>query len=73
MVGVDPHKKKHAAVFMIQDFMTHSELKLDNSREVFETILERARTEMLKTGCRGVIFAIETVRIARILQPCNYS
>ncbi len=60
VVGVDPHKKKHAAVFMTQDFMTHSKLKFDNSREGFETVLERARPEMLKTECRGVIFAIET-------------
>ena len=60
VVGVDPHKKKHAAVFMTQDFMTNSKLKFDNSREGFETVLERARTEMLKTECRGVIFAIET-------------
>jgi transposase len=35
-------------------------LKFDNSREGFEMVLERARTEMSKTGCRGVIFAIET-------------
>ncbi len=26
VVGVDPHKKKHAAVFMTQDFMTRSKL-----------------------------------------------
>ncbi|MFC1976873.1 hypothetical protein ACFLWS_01185 [Chloroflexota bacterium] len=44
MVGVDTHKKKHAAVFVTQDFMTRSKLKFDNSREGFETILERART-----------------------------
>ncbi len=47
VVGVDPHKKKHAAVFMTQDFMTRSKLKFDNSREGFEKVLERARTEML--------------------------
>ena len=60
VVGVDPHKKKHAAVFVTQDFMTHSKLKFDNSRGGFEAVLERARTEMLKTECCGVIFAIET-------------
>jgi transposase len=60
VVGVDPHKKKHAAVFMTQDFMIRSKLKFDNSREGFEKVLERVRTEVLKTGCRGVIFAIET-------------
>ncbi|MFC1948337.1 IS110 family transposase [Chloroflexota bacterium] len=60
VVGVDPHKKKHEAVFMTQDFIIHSKMKFDNSREGFEKVLERVRAEMLKTGCRGVIFAIET-------------
>jgi len=60
VVGVDPHKKKHAAVFMTQDFTTHSKFKFDNSREGFEMVLERVKNEMLKTGCRGAIFAIET-------------
>jgi transposase len=60
VIGIDPHKKKHAAVVMTQDFMTHSKFKFDNSREGFETALERARTVMLKTACRGIIFAIET-------------
>jgi len=60
VVGTDPHKKKPAAVFLTQNFMTCSKVKFDNSREGFEKVLERARTEMLKTGCRGVIYAIET-------------
>ncbi len=60
VVGVDPHKKKHAAVFMTQDFTTHSKFKFDNSREGFEMVLERVKNEMLRTGCRGAIFAIET-------------
>ncbi len=49
VVGVDPHKKKHAAVFMTQDFMVSGKLKFDNSREGFEKVLERVRSEMLKT------------------------
>ena len=60
VVGVDPHKKKHAAIFMTQDLTTRSKLKFGNSREGFEKVLERARIEMLKNECRGVIFAIET-------------
>jgi transposase len=60
VIGVDPHKKKHAAVVITQDFTTHSKFKFDNSREGFEMVLERAKALMLKTGCRGVIFAIET-------------
>jgi len=60
VVGVDPHKKKRAAVAMTQDFTTHSKFKFDNSRGGFKMALERTRLEMVKTGSRGVIFAIET-------------
>ena len=59
-MGVDPHKKKHAAVAMTQDFITHSKFKFNNSREGFEVALEKAGTEMVRTGSGGVIFAIET-------------
>lgn len=60
IIGVDPHKKKHAAVAITQDFTTQSKLKFNNTREGFEFILNRAKVEMLNSGCRGVIFAIET-------------
>ena len=60
LVGVDPHKKRHAAVAMTQDAAVHSKLKFANSRQGYEEALERARAEMFKTGSRGVIFAIET-------------
>jgi len=60
IVGVDPHKKKHAAVIVTQDFTTHSKFKFNNSKEGFDMALERARMEMVRTGSRGVIFAIET-------------
>ena len=60
VVGVDPHKKTHAAVAMTQDFTTHSKFKFNNSREGFKMALERTRLEIAKSGSRGVIFAIET-------------
>ena len=60
MVGVDPHQKKHAAVAMTQDAVAHTKFKFANSRQGYEQALERVRAEMAKTGCRGVIFAIET-------------
>jgi len=60
VVGIDPHKKKHATVAITQDFTTHSKFKFDNSREGFEIALERIRAEMVRTGSKGVIFAIET-------------
>jgi len=59
-VGVDPHKKRHAAVAITQDFTTQAKFKFDNTREGLESMLDRARVEMVKSGCRGVIFAIET-------------
>jgi transposase len=60
VVGVDPHKKRHAAVAITQDFTTQAKFKFDNTREGLEMMLDRVRVEMVKSGCRGVMFAIET-------------
>jgi transposase len=60
VIGVDPHKKRHAAVAITQDFTTQAKFKFDNTREGLEMMLDRSRAEMLKSGCRGVMFAIET-------------
>jgi len=60
IIGIDPHKKRHAAVAITQDFTTRDKFKFDNTREGLETMLRRAKTEMVKSGCRGVMFAIET-------------
>jgi transposase len=60
VIGVDPHKKRHAAVAITQDFTTQAKFKFDNTREGLEMMLDRARVEMLKSECRGVMFAIET-------------
>jgi len=60
VIGVDPHKKKHTAVAITQDFTTHAKFKFSNTIEGLETMLRRAKEEMVETGCRGVVFAIET-------------
>jgi len=60
VVGVDPLKKRHAAVAITQDFTTQAKFKFDNTREGLEAMLDRAKVEMVKSGCRGVMFAIET-------------
>jgi transposase len=60
IIGVDPHKKRHAAVAITQDFTTRDKFKFDNTKEGLETMLRRARMEMVKSSCRGVMFAIET-------------
>ncbi|UCC90472.1 MAG: hypothetical protein JSW24_04910 [Dehalococcoidia bacterium] len=31
VIGVDPHKKKHAAVAITQDFTTHAKFKFSNT------------------------------------------
>jgi transposase len=59
-IGIDPHKKKHAAVAITEDLMVRTKFKFVNSRNGFEESLEKARAEMIKNSCRGVIFAIET-------------
>jgi transposase len=60
IVGIDPHQKKHAAVAMTQDFTTRCKFKFNNSREGYDTALERLREEMIKASCKGVMFAVET-------------
>jgi transposase len=60
IVGVDPHKKKHAAVAITEDLIVRTKFKFDNSKDGFKKALESSRAEMIKTDCRGVIFAIET-------------
>ncbi|MFC2022370.1 IS110 family transposase [Chloroflexota bacterium] len=60
IVGIDPHQKKHAAVAMTKDFTIRCKFKFNNSREGYDVALERIREEMIKAGCKGVMFAIET-------------
>jgi len=59
-VGVDPHKKRHAAVTMTEDFLVQGKFKFTSSRDGFEEALERAKANMEKTDCLGIIFAVET-------------
>jgi len=60
IVGIDPHKKKHAAVAITQDLDVRDKFKFDNTMEGFEFLLRRVRDQMTKANCRGVMFAIET-------------
>jgi len=60
IVGIDPHQKKHAAVAMTQDFTIRCKFKFDNSQEGYNAALDRLREDMIKAGCQGVMFAIET-------------
>ncbi|MBA7580988.1 IS110 family transposase ISChy2 [subsurface metagenome] len=60
ITGINPHKKRHAAVAITQDFITRDKFKFDNTRNGLEFLLRRIRIEMVKSDCRGVMFAIET-------------
>ena len=60
IVGIDPHKKRHAAVAITQDFTLRDRFKFDNTREGLESMINRARLKMTDVGCRGIMFAIET-------------
>ena len=57
IIGIDPHKKRHAAVAVTQDFTIRDKFKFDNTREGLETMLYRTRSEMVKTNGRGIMFA----------------
>jgi hypothetical protein len=41
IVGIDPHKKKHAAVSMTQDYNISCKFKFNNDQAGFITALER--------------------------------
>jgi len=60
VVGVDPHKKKHTAAAITQDFSLVTRFKFDNTRVGLEGMLKRVKEAMAKSDCRGVMFAIET-------------
>ena len=59
IVGIDPHKKRHAAVAVTREPTVGTKLKSANSRAGFEKANGSARAEMVKAGCRAIIFAIE--------------
>lgn len=58
-VGIDPHKKRHAAVIRQQDATVRRKFKFVNSRNGFEEMLQIIELERRKTGASGVIFGIE--------------
>ena len=43
VVGVDPHKKRHAAVAITQDFTIQAKFKFDNTREGLENMFDRGK------------------------------
>jgi transposase len=60
VVGIDPHKKQHAAVAITQDFTVIAKFKFDNTRSGLESMLDKVKEAMFNVNCRGIMFAIET-------------
>ena len=44
IIGVDPHKRRHAAVAITQDFSIRDKFKFDNTREGLETLVHRVKS-----------------------------
>lgn len=59
IVGVDPHKKKHAAVVMTLGARVQAKRKFDNALCGFEALAAWAREQMVVSGSRDVMYAIE--------------
>jgi transposase len=59
LIGIDPHKKTHAAVAMTYDLVVHTRFKFSNSSEGFASLVQRMQDLMIKTGSSGVLFSIE--------------
>lgn len=59
LVGVDPHKRKHAIISMDQKAVVRTRFKISNDRRGFEQLLMRVKQEAEKAGASGIIFAIE--------------
>lgn len=60
MVGIDPHKKKHAAVVMTREAEVRAKFKFFNSKGGFQALVERMAVEKAKSGSSGYIVSIET-------------
>ncbi len=48
------------AVAMMQDTIIHTKFKFANSKQSYEDVIKKTKEQVVRTGSRGVIFAIET-------------
>ena len=70
LVGVDPHKKKHAAVAMTQDAMVHCKFKVVNSRRGYEELVERSRSTLPRQYCSA---QVRVMSAGKPFPPCQTS
>ena len=59
LVGVDPHKRRHAIICMDQQAVVRTRFKISNDWQGFEHLLMRVQGEAEKARASGLIFAIE--------------
>jgi len=59
LVGIDPHKKKHAVVIMTREAVVLSKFMIPNSREGFELLIKRVKAAIDKAQAEGAAFGIE--------------
>ncbi len=59
IVGIDPHKRKHAAVAMTLDARVQGKRKFDNTMSGFAALVSWGKEEMKETNSQSIMFSIE--------------
>jgi transposase len=59
LVGVDPHKKRHATVIIDQGAIIQRKLMFANSRAGFQEMLQKLQAEVKRSNAGGMMLAIE--------------
>ena len=59
LVGIDPHKKRHAVAIMTPQAMVISKFKVSNSLDGFTHLCQRVDHEVDRQGASGAMYAIK--------------
>lgn len=59
LVGIDPHKKRHAVAIMTPQAMVLAKFKVSNSLDGFAHLCQRVDQEVDRQGASGAMYAIE--------------
>ena len=59
VAGIDPHKKTYTMVLMTKEEKVLTSLKFDSSKNGFELAVKRVDEQIIKSGSKGVVFAME--------------
>lgn len=59
MVGIDPHKRQHAAAVMTHQAQVTTKFKVANTMAGFKELRQRVDLEVQRQGASGAIYAIE--------------